>query len=90
MGGTEFREHSLAKLSGTTLLGPAYNLKDSIAHKENPARGGSDSRDHSTAKSFRGVDSSIACRTTHRVAHKNNPAQETLIQGITQQHTQVA
>ena len=74
MGGPESREHSPAKLSGTTLPGPAHSLKDSIAHKENPAHGGPDSRDRSTAKSFRGVDSSIAHRSTHRVAHKDNPA----------------
>ena len=49
VGGPELREHSLAKLSGTTLLGPACSLKDSTAHKENPAHGGPDSRDHSTA-----------------------------------------
>ena len=74
MGGPELREHSPAKLSGTTLPGPAHSLKDSTAHKENPAHGGPDSRDRSTAKSFRGVDSSIAHRSTHRVAHKGNPA----------------
>ena len=74
MGGPELREHSLAKLSGTTLPGPACSSKDSTAHKESPAHGGPDSRDRSTAKSFRGVDSSIAHRTTHRVAHKDNPA----------------
>ena len=74
MGGPELREHSPAKLSGTTLPGPACSSKDSTALKENPARGGPDSRDRSTAKSFRGVDSSIAHRTTHRVAHKDNPA----------------
>ena len=37
------------KLSGTTLPGPACSLKDSTAHKENPAHGGPDSRDCSTA-----------------------------------------
>ena len=75
------------KLSGTTLPGPAHSLKDSTAHKENPARGGPDSRDRSTAKSFRGVESSIAHRTTHRVAHKDNPAHGGPDQGIAQQHT---
>ena len=74
MGGPESREHSLAKLSGTTLLGPACSLKSSTAHKENPAHGGPNSRDHSTAKSFKGVDSRIAHRSTHIVAHKDNPA----------------
>ena len=74
MGGPELREHSLAKLSGTTFPGPACSLKDSSALKENAACGGPDSRDCSTAKSFRGVDSSIAHRTTYRVAHKDNPA----------------
>ena len=49
MGGPELREHSPAKLSGTTLPGPANSLKDSTALKENPACGGPDSRDHSTA-----------------------------------------
>ena len=48
-GGPESREHSPAKLSGTTLPGPARSLKSSTALKENPARGGPDSRDHSTA-----------------------------------------
>ena len=38
----ESREHSLAKLSGTTLPGPAHSLKSSTAHKENPAHGGPD------------------------------------------------
>ena len=74
VGGPELREHSLVKLSGTTLPAPAHSLKDSTAHKENPASGGPDSRDHSTAKSFRGVDSSIAHRSTYRIAHKGNPA----------------
>ena len=74
VGGPESREHSLVKLSGTTLPGPAHSLKSSTAHKENPARGGPDSRDCSTAKSFRGVDSSIAHRSTHGVPHKDNPA----------------
>ena len=74
MGGPELREHSLAKISGTTLPGSAHSLKDSTAPKENPVHGGPDSRDCSTAKSFRGIDSSIAHRTTHRVAHKDNPA----------------
>ena len=74
MRGPELREHSPAKLSGTTLPGPAHSSKDSTALKENPAHGDPDSRDCSTAKSFRGVDSSIAHRTTHRVAHKDNPA----------------
>ena len=71
MGGPELREHSPAKLSGTTLPGPAHSLKDSTAHKESPASGGPDSRDHSTAKSFRGVDSN---RSTYRIAHEGNPA----------------
>ena len=48
-GGPESREHSLAKLSGTTLQGPAHSLKSSFSHKDNPAHGGPDSRDHSTA-----------------------------------------
>ena len=48
-GGPESREHSPAKLSGTTLQGPARSLKSSFAHKDNPARGGPDSRDRSTA-----------------------------------------
>ena len=74
MGGPKLREHSPVKFSGTTLPGPACSLKDSTAHKENPAHGGPDSRDRSIAKSFRGIDSSIAHRTTHRVAHKDNPA----------------
>ena len=74
MGGSESREHSPAKYSGTTLPGPAHSLKDSISHKESPASGGPDSRDCSTAKSFRGVDSSITHRSTYRIAHKGNPA----------------
>ena len=74
MGGPELREHSPAKFSGTTLPGPAHSLKDSTAHKDNPACGGTDSRDCSTAKSFWSVYISIAHRTTHRVAHKDNPA----------------
>ena len=49
VGGPESREHSPAKLSGTTLQGPAHSLKSSTTHKDNPARGGPDSRDHSTA-----------------------------------------
>ena len=49
VGGPESREHSLAKLSGTTLQGPAHSLKSSTAHKDNPACGGPDSRDRSTA-----------------------------------------
>ena len=57
-GGPETREHSLAKLCGTTLQGPAHSLKSSTAHKENPGRGGPDSRDCSTANSLKGVDSS--------------------------------
>ena len=48
-GGPESREHSPAKLSGTTLQGPAHSLKSSTAHKDNPAHGGPDSRDRSTA-----------------------------------------
>ena len=72
-GGPESREHSPAKLSGTTLQGPAHSLKSSFAHKDNPARGGPDSRDHSTANSLKGVDSSFA-RSTHVVAHSDNPA----------------
>ena len=48
-GGPESREHSPAKLSGTTLQGSACSLKSSFAHKDNPARGGPDSRDRSTA-----------------------------------------
>ena len=48
-GGPELGEHPLAKLSGTTLLGPAHSLKDSTALKQNPAHGGPDSRDRSTA-----------------------------------------
>ena len=74
VGGPESREHSPAKLSGTTLQGPAHSLKSSTAHKDNPACGGPDSRDHSTAKSFKGVDSSSALRSIQRVAHKDNPA----------------
>ena len=74
MGGPESREHSLAKLSGTTVQGPAHSLKSSTAHKDNPARGGPDSRDRSTANSLKGVDSSSALRNTQRVAHKDNPA----------------
>ena len=73
-GGPESREHSPAKLSGTTLQGPAHSLKSSTAHKENPAHGGPDSRDHSTANSLKGVDSSSALRSTQGVAHKDNPA----------------
>ena len=73
-GGPESREHSLVKLSGTTLQGSAHSLKSSTAHKDNPARGGPDSRDHSTANSLKGVDSSSALRSTQRVAHKDNPA----------------
>ena len=64
--GPASREHSLAKHSGTKHLpGPAHSLKDSTAHKENPASGGPDLRDRSTAKSFRGVDSNIAHRSTY-------------------------
>ena len=74
VGGPESREHSPAKLSGTTLQGPAHSLKSSTAHKDNPARGGPDSREHSTANSLKGVDSSSALRSTQRVAHKDNPA----------------
>ena len=48
-GGPESREQSPAKLSGTTLQGPAHSLKSSTAHKDNPAHGGPDSRDCSTA-----------------------------------------
>ena len=73
MGGPESREHSPAKLSGTTLQGPARSLKSSTAHKDNPARGGPDSRDHSTANSLKGVDSSFAL-STHIVAHRDKPA----------------
>ena len=73
MGGPESREHSLVKHSGTTLPGPACSLKDSIAHKDNPACGGPDSRDHSAAKPFRDLDSSIAHSNSHRIAHKVNP-----------------
>ena len=72
-GGPESREHSPAKLSGTTLQGPAHSLKSSTAHKNNPACEGPDSRDHSTANSFKGVDSSFAL-STHVVAHRDNPA----------------
>ena len=89
MGDPESREHSPVKFCGTTLPSPACSLKSSITHKEYPAHGGPDSRDRSTAKSLKGVDSSIAHRGTHIVAHKDNPAVEALIQGITQQHTQV-
>ena len=39
VGGPELREHSLVKLSGTTLPGPACSLKSSTAHKDNPAQG---------------------------------------------------
>ena len=49
VGGPESREHSPAKLSGTTLQGPAHSLKSSLARSDNPACGGPDSRDHSTA-----------------------------------------
>ena len=48
-GGLESREHSPAKLSGTTLQGPARSLKSRLACSDNPARGGPDSRDRSTA-----------------------------------------
>ena len=72
-GGPESREHSPAKLSGTTLQGPARSLKSSTAHKDNPAHGGPDSRDRSTANSLKGVDSSFAL-STHIVAHRDNPA----------------
>ena len=72
-GGPESREHSPAKLSGTTLQGPAHSLKSSTAHKNNPAHGGPDSRDHSTANSLKGVDSSFAL-STRVVAHRDNPA----------------
>ena len=48
-GGPESREHSPAKLSGTTLQGPARSLKSSLACSDNPAHGGPDSRDCSTA-----------------------------------------
>ena len=72
-GGPESREHSPAKLSGTTLQGPARSLKSSLARSDNPARGGPDSRDRSTANSLKGVDSSFA-RSTHVVAHSDNPA----------------
>ena len=74
-GGPESREHSPAKLSGTTLQGPARSLKSSTAHKDNPACGGPDSRDRSIANSLKGVDSSFAL-STHIVAHKDNPAHE--------------
>ena len=72
-GGPESREHSPAKLSGTTLQGPARSLKSSFACKDNPARGGPDSRDRSAANSLKGVDSSFA-RSTHVVANSDNPA----------------
>ena len=77
--------NSPAKLSGTTLQGPARSLKSSFAHKDNPARGGPDSRDRSTANPLKGVDSSFA-HSTHIVAHSDNPARGGLIQGIAQQH----
>ena len=48
-GGPESREHSPAKLSGTTLQGPVHSLKSSLARSDNPAHGGPDSRDRSTA-----------------------------------------
>ena len=75
-GGPESREHSPAKLSGTTLQGPACSLKSITAHKDNPACGGPDSRDHSTANSLKGVDSSSssALRHTQIAAHRDNPA----------------
>ena len=73
MGGPESREHSLAKLSGTTLQGPACSLKSSFAHKDNPVCGGPDSRDRSTANSLKGADSSFA-HSIHIVAHNDNPA----------------
>ena len=72
-GDPESREHSLAKLSGTTLQGPACSLKSSLACSDNPACGGPDSRDRSTANSLKGIDSSFAC-STHVVAHSDNPA----------------
>ena len=74
MGGPESREHSLAKYSGTTFPGPARSLKDSIAHKDNPAHRGPDSRDRSAVKPFRDLDSSITHSNSHRIAHKDNPA----------------
>ena len=73
VGGPESREHSPAKLSGTTLQGLVRSLKSSLARSDNPAHGGPDSRDRSTANSFKGVDSSFAC-STHVVAHSDNPA----------------
>ena len=72
-GGPESREHSPAKLSGTTLQDPARSLKSSFAHSDNPAHGGPDSRDRSTANPLKGVDSSFA-HSTHVVAHSDNPA----------------
>ena len=62
-GGPESRERSPAKLSGTTLQGPARNLKSSLVRSDNPARGGPESRECSTANSFKGVDSSFAHST---------------------------
>ena len=47
--GPESREHSPAKLSGTTPQGPVRSLKSSLARSDNPAHGGPDSRDRSTA-----------------------------------------
>ena len=75
-GGPESREHSPAKLSNTTLQGPAHSLKSSTAHKDNPSRGGPDSRDCSTASSLKCVDSSSssALRLTQIAAHRDNPA----------------
>ena len=72
-GGPESREHSPAKLSGTTLQGPARSLKSRLACSDNTARGGPDSRNRSKANSLKGVDSSFA-GSTHVVAHSDNPA----------------
>ena len=89
VGGPESREHSLVKLSGTTLPGPAHSLKDSTAHKENPAHGGPNSRDCSTAK-FLGVLIVVLHIEAHIELHtKIILLMEALIQGIAQQHTQV-
>ena len=89
MGGPELREHSLAKLSGTTLPGPAHSLKDSTAHKvlllEALIQG--------IAQQQNLLESLIVI--LHIEAHIELHTKvillvEALIQGITQQHTQVA
>ena len=90
MGGPESREHSPAKLSGTTLPGPAHSLKDSFTPVDNPA--------HEAL--IQGITQQKNLLGTlvvvlHIVADivlrlQIIQCMEALIQGITQQHILVA